>query len=403
MTQRTTLITAFLIFIAIGMASAVLGPALSTLADRVGTDLATVGVLVTTSYLGTMVGQAISGPLNDRFGQRPVIFAGILLAVAGTLVIVLTRSLGIMIAGSSVFGLGFGALDVSTNLLIAQRFADHSVSVLNLLHVFFGVGAVIGPAIASLALSQSDSALPAFWVSVGVFVLPIPLVLRLPPGPHALPEAHADDPPEMTFSYRVPLLWLLGAILLLYVGVEAGIGSWITAYVDRSTSLGEDTGAQFAAAYWGALTVGRVLGAMYGERFAPFTVLRVSLIGMAVGSLILALGTGSIALTILGVLVIGVWSGPPFPTVIAITTAAFKRHPGKATSIVVTLASLGASTMPWLTGVLLDRVSPNAMMIFIAVESVALVGIYVLARREFDQRIAALREAALTPAQAASK
>jgi fucose permease len=308
-----------------------------------------------------------------------------------------------MIAGSSVFGLGFGALDVSTNLLIAQRFADHSVSVLNLLHVFFGIGAVIGPAVASLALRATDSALPAFWISIGVFLLPIPLVLRLPPGPQVIPDAKTDDPPEMTFSYRVPLLWLLGAILLLYVGVEAGLGSWITAYVDRSTSLGEDTGAQFASAYWGALTVGRVLGAVYGGRFRPFTVLRVSLIGMAVGSVIMALGTGSVALTVLAVLILGVWSGPPFPTVIAITTAAFKRHPGKATSIVVTLASLGASTMPWLTGVLLDRVSPSAMAIFIVVESVVLVGIYVLTRREFDQRMAALHDAVLNPAQVAAK
>lgn len=398
MTQRTTLITSFLIFIAIGMASAVFGPALSTLADRVGTDLATVGVLVTTSYLGTMLGQAIAGPLNDRLGQRPVLLVGILLAVVGTLVIVLTRSLGVMIIGSSIFGLGFGALDVSTNLLIAQRFADHSVSVLNLLHVFFGVGAVIGPAVASLALNTTDSALPAFWISLVVFVLPVPLVLRLPRGPQEAAETHHNVAPEMPFSYRVPLLWLLGAILLLYVGVEAGLGSWITAYVDRSTSLGETSGAQLTSVYWAALTVGRVLGAMYGGRFAPFMVLRVSLIGMAVGGVILALGTGSVALTILAVLIMGVWSGPPFPTVIAITTAAFKRHPGKATSIVVTLASLGAATMPWITGVLLDRVSPGAMALFVMIESIALVGAYVLARRDYDQRAAALREVAISPA-----
>ncbi|MCD4685723.1 MAG: MFS transporter [Anaerolineae bacterium] len=402
MTQRTTLITAFLIFISIGMASAVFGPALSTLADRVGTDLATVGVLVTTSYLGTMVGQVIAGPLNDRLGQRPVLLVGIVLAAIGTLVIVLTHALGIMIAGSAVFGLGFGALDVSTNLLIAQRFAEHSVSVLNLLHVFFGVGAVIGPAIASLALNTTDSAMPAFWISIGVFLLPIPLVLRMPRGPLEKKKKN-DDAPEMPFSYRVPLLWLLGAILLLYVGVEAGLGAWITAYVDRSTSLGEDTGAQFTAMFWGALTVGRVLGAVYGGRFTPFAVLRVSLIGMACGSVLLALGTGSVALTVLAVLIIGVWAGPPFPTVIAITTAAFTRHPGKATSIVVTLASLGASTMPWLTGVLLDRVSPNAMAIFVVIESIAMLGVYVLTRREFDRRTAALRDATLTPAQVVAK
>lgn len=396
MNQRLTLAAAFLIFIAIGMLAAIIGPALPTLADRTGTDLASIGVLVTTSYLGTLVAQIIAGPLNDRLGQRPVMLVGIVLGALGALVMALSRSLWLAALASSVYGVGFGALDVSTNLLIAQRFAHRSVPVLNLLHVFFGVGSIIGPAVAGLALDQADTAIPAFWVGIAVVLLPVPLVLRLAPGPIA-PSQAENGALTADFRYRHPLLWLLGAILLLYVGVEAGLGSWITAYVARSTPAGEETGALVTSAYWAALTVGRVLGAVYGGRFVPYHVLRASLWGMLAGGIVLAFGTGSLALTVVAVLVIGLFSGPPFPTVIAIVTMTFKSAPGKATSVITALASVGASVMPWIMGVLLERVSPGVMALFVTAETILLVVFYVLTQRFEDRRAGTFAPATHSP------
>lgn len=378
MNQRLTLAASFLIFISIGVLSAILGPALPTLATRTGTSLATIGALVTTSYLGTMVSQIISGPLNDRLGQRPVLLVGIVLAALGTAGMALSHSLWIMVPASAVFGVGFGALDVTTNLLIAQRFAANSVPVLNLLHVFFGIGSVIGPAVAGLALDVADTAIPAFWVGIVIVLLPLPLVLRLSRGPIEIVD---DGEPTTDFRLWHPLLWLLGAILLLYVGVEAGLGAWITAYVDRSTSLGEEAGALLTSGYWFALTVGRVLGALYGGRFTAQNVLRACLIGMFAGGVLLAIGTGNVTLTVIAVLLTGLFSGPPFPTVVAITTATFRRTPGRATSVVVAQASVGASTMPWIMGVLLDKVSPEAMTLFVVSETVLLLVIYALFQR----------------------
>lgn len=382
MNRRVILTAAFINFVAIGVLAGVMGPALPDLADRVGTDLATIGVLVTTSFLGTLTGQAIAGPLNDRLGQRPVLLAGIGLTAGGAAVLVLGPSLGIMIGGSAVFGIGFGALDVSSNLLVARHFADQSVSVLNLLHTFYGVGSVIGPALASLSLRVADTAIPVFWVGVAILLLPIPFVLRVPQGIPATSSAQAVQAAGGNGAiYRAPVLWLLGVILLLYVGVEAGLGSWITAYTDRTTDLGKEGGALLTSAYWLALTIGRILGALYGGRFSPYGMLRLTLIGMLAGAVIFVLGTGSGLLTAIAVLVLGLFSGPPYPTVVAITTMLFPHGPGKATGVVVSLGSMGAATLPWTMGALLDRVSPEAAAWFILAQSALLVGIYALLRR----------------------
>ena len=372
MNRRTTLLMAFTIFIAIGWLSAALGPALPDLAERTGRDLATLGGLITMVWGGTLVAQLVSGAVNDRLGQRPILLAGLILVTVGSLAIVFSRQLWIMLLAGGVFGLGFGGLDIGTNLFIAQRFAQRSVPMLNLLHVFFGVGAVVGPALAGLTLKVWDTALPALGAGIAVALLPLPLVWRLdavsrPNPPAQNPESGA------AFSYRTPLLWALGAILLLYVGLEAGMGAWTTAYVERTTALAESAAALVTAGYWLALTVGRVAGAAYGGRSTPQTVLAVCLGGMLAGGLLLVIGHGSAVLTVLAVLVLGFWSGPPFPTVVAITTATFPDGPGKATSVAVAMASLGATTLPWLQGVVLDEVGGLAMAALIAVEGAAMV------------------------------
>ncbi len=81
-------------------------------------------------------------------------------------------------------------------------------------------------------------------------------------------------------------------------------------------------------------------------------------------------------LTALAVLVLGFWSGPPFPTMVAITTATFPQGPGKATSVVVAMASFGATTLPWLQGALLDRVSGLAMTLLLVAEAALMLVIF---------------------------
>ncbi len=380
MTNRQILTFSFVIFISMGMLTAALGPALDDLAQQTSTDLDVLGAIFTASFLGTMLAQAMGGPINDRIGQRTVMLAGIALVVTGMSGILLSHTFWLTLVLSSVFGMGFGAMDISTNVLIAEVFAARSVPVLNLLHVFFGVGSVIGPALASGALRIWDNALPALVAGMIVMVIPLAWVVRLATGP-----VHADDGPDEIpsgpFSYRAPLLWALGVILMLYVGVEAGLGAWITTYADRSTSLTKESGALLASGFWFALTVGRVAGALWGGRLAPYTVLGVSLWGMLAGGVLLAVGSGSIALTVLAVLVTGFFAGPPFPTVIAIATRTFRSGPGKATGAVVSTASLGSAALPWLQGVVLDRAGTGAYAVLVAGMTALMVAVYAVIRQ----------------------
>ena len=398
MNQRTTLVMGFAIFIGMGWLSAALGPALPDLAAHTGTDLATLGALFTATFSGSMIGQTLSGPLNDRVGQRPILLGGIGLAVLGTFGIILSRSLGAILVCGAGFGVGFGTLDVTTNVLIARTFAGRSVPALNLLHVFYGVGSVAGPAVVGVALRLADTGVPGLWIGALVMLTPLVIALRIKSGTAPVPDQAEMDSvaheaarnnvvPVVGFNYRMPLVWALGGVLGLFVGVEAGMSAWTATYVERSTTLSADTAALVTSGFWLALTLGRVVGAAWGGRFTAYTLLWITLLGMLAGAVLLVIGTGSVPLTIAGVVVLGFWAGPPFPTIVAIGTATFRDGPGKATALIVAMGSLSAALLPWLQGHVMEWAGETANAVFILVLTLLMVALYAGIRRTSPKQV----------------
>src|SRR5258706_1776247 len=146
LSPRGTMVASCISFVALGGITAALGPALPDLAANTGSSLAAVGAVITALFVGSLIALIVAGPLNDRIGQRPVLLAGVALLALGTFGVAASHWLPLTLLCAVVAGLGHGAIDVRTNVLIAEVFAARSAAALNLLNVFFGLGAVAGPA-----------------------------------------------------------------------------------------------------------------------------------------------------------------------------------------------------------------------------------------------------------------
>lgn len=385
MSRRGALWVTYAVFVTIGFLGAVIGPALDDLAEQVGSTESAIGILLTANFLGSWIAQACVGPLMDRFGPRPLLLAGLALATLGILGILLSPGLGIILAAGVIYGIGFGVLDTGSNVLVAELYTENNVSVLNSLHVFFGIGAVISPAVAAQTLDWSDSALPAIWIGFIMLLVLWPGMLRLPARIiHS--ESTATNAVSGKFSYRSVLLWGLGMVLLIYVSAEMGLSAWMTQYVEDSTPLSKVAGARITSVYWLALTVGRLAGIRWGKQFSGDGVLLISLIGSLAGAVALVAGSGNSALTVIGAVVIGFFFGPVYPTVIAVATAVFRSGPGKAASLIASLASLGGMTGPAMQGVMLNEVSPISSVIFVAAQCAGMLVLYGILRRQHIDR-----------------
>ena len=379
-TPRSTLVISLIALFELGILSGALGPLLPYLAGRLGVPVVAVGSLFTALFAGAMLTQFTGGWLSERFGLHNVAVAGVTLLTAGILGIPAGPNLPLVLLAAFLAGAGQGLIDISTNVLIAAVFEERAVvSAVNLLHFAFGVGAVVSPIVASMAVSLFGSPMPVLWLAAALGAVNALLASRW--LMHAAATRSGDTAHKGNALYRSPVLWLMGALLFLYVGAEMGVGGWTTVYAGRTTRLAPGAIALLLSGYWLSLTVGRLLGAALGARLRSSALALLSVVGASLGAIILLSGTGNVALTAWGTLLMGLSFGPIFPTVVVLGTEMFRGAPGRAVSLVVSMSSVGGMVLPMLQGVLLEQVSPRTSAIEVAVACLGMLGLLLAIRR----------------------
>lgn len=354
--SRYILIIACIIFLFFGAVTGGIGPILPELAANTSSNLSAVGGVFTAIFLGALISQLISGPLNDRFGQKKVLFFSLLILAAGIIGFTSIHSLWIMLAVTFLSGLGHGSVDLSTNLLVARTFSHKNNSIMNLLHFFFGLGAFIGPALISLSMTVFSSGIVVMWLASGAMVVLAFLVLGMKLKVEQMDQNSQEQ--GNVSVYKSVTLWLLGGLLLLYVGVENGIGGWATSYMNTTAGMSMEKAALVSSGFWGALTLGRLVTTFIGSRFTQKRILMISLLSSSLFGLVFSLSTGNLVISIIGIVLIGFFFGTVYPTMVSLVTTIFKQSPGKATSVIAAMGSIGGMLIPWCQGYLLENVSP---------------------------------------------
>ena len=375
-TTRFTMLACCAVFFALGMINASFGPALAELAQHTASDLAQIGGLFTAYFAGALLSQVLAGPLVDRLGQRPVLVAGMAVTACGVLATAFAPSLPLLIGSAALAGFGFGATGVAVNVLISATFAARRAAALNLVNVFFGLGSFVGPALAGATLRFGNTALPPLGLGallMGATIIP-------------LARMRLDRPPLATVVTPVPSiygslpLWAVGALFVLSVDSESGMGAWTSTYAARTVALDAATAALVTSAYWLALTVGRLIGAAIGTRLPATTLLRACLIGAALGAGLLLATVGNLPLTLAAIALIGLCFGPIFPTAFAQISTRYQRAAGAAAGVVIPMGSLGGAIIPLLQGSLLASSGPVAAMRVIAASTLGMIALEAISR-----------------------
>ena len=246
---------------------------------------------------------------------------------------------------------------------------------MNALHFFFGLGSTLAPIVVAQAVQRSDEIAGAYRL-LALLILPAAIWLWRVPNPSA-PSQRADEPGAQPISRTATrrLLALLVLLFFLYVGSEVGFAGWIAPYAVRLGLAGEATAAYLASAFWGALTVGRLLSVPLAARFRPSRILLADLLGCLASVGVLLLWPGSAAAAWLGACGLGFSMASIFPTLIAL---AERRLPitGQITGLFLAGSSVGGMTLPWLMGQLFEAVGPRGAMAVVGVGLLAALGVF---------------------------
>lgn len=85
-------------------------PSLPAMANALGATHTLVKLTITSYFVGLGISPLIFGPCSDRFGRRPVLVVGLLIAVAGSFLCVIAHDIHTIIVGRAIqaFGVGCG-------------------------------------------------------------------------------------------------------------------------------------------------------------------------------------------------------------------------------------------------------------------------------------------------------
>lgn len=374
-------LTIFLIcfaFFAAGLTTASLSPLLPLLAQRLEVDLSLLGSIFTTFSAGIIASQFTMGIAYQRIGQRTTLGLGLICMGISYITLVLSTSFVLLSIASLIAGFGFGGLLATGNRIVAQLFPERSTSLLNIVNLFFGIGSIIGPALASL-IARNIGFPQAALISGSISLIVVGIIM--PFG--ALEAKTLPNPVQLQTPKRFrpsPSGILFGVLLLLYTGSEIGFASWLIVYLNQAVNMLEADGALLLSGFWIALTAGRAIAAALGIRISISRILTFSLLGMAAGCAMLLLGVGNLILTIVGVLLFGLSCGPIFPTVLAIINS--PAYSANTASLVLAISNIGGLFLPALLGFVLDDFGPFAQ---ISVILAAVVLMIVFKQQAFQQ------------------
>jgi fucose permease len=219
-----------------------------------------------TFQYATMTGIALAGlllgQLADRFGRRPTIIVGLTLFATACFLFAAGNTFLFFAALMGLSGIAIGVFKTAALALIGDlstSTAQHT-SIMNTAEGFFGVGAIVGPAILArlLAAGLSWKWLYVIAGAICVALIVLALVVKYPEA--AKPVA-ASTHGGTGRAMKNPYVLAFSAAAFLYVGVEAAVYVWMPTLLAAYTGSAALLATYSISVFFLLRAAGRFLGA----------------------------------------------------------------------------------------------------------------------------------------------
>jgi len=314
-------------------------PALPAVQAHFGVTVAEANTTVSLTLIAFAIGILVYGPLSDRYGRRPVIFAGQLVFAAGNLLCLLSPSFTVLLAGRIVQALGTSAGLVVSRAMLGDLYGREKMA---RMLAFLTMVMVVGPTVAPLVggfLTESFGWHSLFALLLAVNLAILVLALRHLPetrpvearsaGTAALArEAFAmlRRPSFMGFTIQSSLIY---AIFLTFIS----IAPYVMSALGHSAT---EYGTWYLMVAFGYF-LGNWIVTHYATRIGLSRLIRwgvgLQLACALAGTALVLAGAWHPAAIFLPMGLLGVGQGLALPNITASAVALAPRTPGAASSM----------------------------------------------------------------------
>ncbi|KAK8034237.1 hypothetical protein PG993_009232 [Apiospora rasikravindrae] len=198
----------------------IVATALPTITRELGANAAEYSWIGSSYLLASTSSGPIWAKMSDIFGRKSALLAANLLFMAGSLIAALSRTVGMLIAGRAVQGLGGGGLTVLVSIVISDLFElKDRAKYYGMTGMVWAVAAALGPVLGGV-FTQKLSWRWCFWINLpfeGVSLVVLFVVLNV------------DWPNVSFFEGLKSLDWIgsvtiVGGTIIFLYGLETGSG-----------------------------------------------------------------------------------------------------------------------------------------------------------------------------------
>jgi fucose permease len=339
-----------MIMVMLGFINNIRGTLVPSFRSFFGASYSQIGFMLMAASLGFMAATFYGGIAASRFGLKKVIACGFLLSAFSISLMGFIYQFIFLILLMSLLGVGLGFIEIGANSLGAKIFVKKSAMMMNMLHLFFGVGASIGPRYAGWLLNLNFNWYQIYYTAL-ILIAFLMIYLLFSKFPSEL-ENDKKDNIAIKDIITQKKVWFFAILLGSGVAVEVGIGSWLVNYLYVGRSFSAAAASSYLSLFFVVFTLGRLVGGYFTEHLGYIKILFYFSFGMiflfSVG-LFVSGSYGAIMFAMVGFFVSII-----FPTTMAIIMYEFKRGVSSYMGFIITTASAINMLSNWLIGTITD-------------------------------------------------
>lgn len=361
----------YLIFISLGLPDSLLGSGWPAMHAAFSVPSSYAGYVSMAISFMTIISALLSPIMIKRFHTKWIVIVSIFLTVMGLIGFSISTSYAMLFVFAVPYGMGAGAIDASVNHYVAK---NYSGSVMNFLHCFYGVGAVISPNIMAVALSKASWNEGYRWTAyIQIFILLI-CIISLPLWKKN--ERDSNKQEEEVAGIREALK-RPGVVLTLiaffaYCSGEATCFLWTSSYfAGVKEGLTDHLIASFGSLIFGGLMLGRLISGFVSNRLGDRMLIRIGIFVEVVGILLVMIPVASFIPAAIGFVIIGTGMGPVYPAIQHMAPTNFgERYSAAVIGLQMASAYMGSTFMPMIFGNIQEKIGIGIMPFYLLIFAV---------------------------------
>lgn len=355
-------------FFLIGIVTVLIGQILPILSLRMSLSDNEAGYFFVAQFAGSLAGTLLANSFVRRAGFPRVLLIGFALSAVG--VFLLNSDFPFVCLGAFVLiGGGVGLTIPTINLLTIELNREKTSSALTVINFFWGFGAISCKPFVDFAGSGNNILTPTLILAASLLIVGLAISFL----PKTLKKAEAEENSDTSFFpvWTTSTAWLIAVFNFLHIGLETGIGGWITTYATRLQPTTNDNSLEWLSAasmYFLFLVVGRGVAPLALRFLSDNALLLSSLLTMFFG-IALLLTTDDFRLLKVGAAIAGFGSSSIFP----INMSRFIKIFGASSATPLFVAgSLGGALTSYLIGFISTKFNNLRLGMFVLLAGCAI-------------------------------